>query len=40
MLGIPSRYEMDGFFKARGVLLPLTIEDVVWDSKTANAFSK
>jgi len=40
MLGIPSRYEMDGFLKAHGVLLPATIEDVVRDSETAAAFSK
>ena len=40
MLRIPSRYEMDGFLKARGVLLPIVIEDVVRDSETAIAFSK
>lgn len=40
MLGIPSRYQMDGFLKAHGVLLPSTIEDVVTDSKTATIFSK
>jgi hypothetical protein len=40
MLGIPSRYEMDGFLKAHGVLLPITIEDVVTDTNTAIAFSK
>jgi Uncharacterised protein family (UPF0175) len=40
MLGIPSRYEMDGFLKARGVLLPITMEEVVRDGKTAIAFSK
>ncbi len=40
MLGITSRYEMDGFLKAHGVLLPTTIEDVVTDTNTANAFSK
>lgn len=40
MLGIASRYDMDGFLKARGVLLPLTIEDVVTDTNTAHAFSK
>jgi Uncharacterised protein family (UPF0175) len=40
MLGIPSRYEMDGFLKAHGVLLPLTMEDVVKDSQTASSFSK
>ena len=40
MLGIPSRYEMDGFLKAHGVLLPTTMEDVVKDSKAALSFSK
>jgi len=40
MLGIPSRYEMDGFLKAHGVLLPITIDEVVRDSQTAIAFSK
>jgi len=40
MLGITSRYEMDGFLKAHGVLLPVTIEEVVTDSQTAIAFSK
>ncbi|MDP8988761.1 MAG: UPF0175 family protein [Acidobacteriota bacterium] len=40
MLGIPSRHEMDGFLKAHGVLLPITIEDVVTDTNTAHAFSK
>ena len=40
MLGIPSRYEMDGFLKAHGVLLSVSLEDVVRDSETAVAFSK
>jgi hypothetical protein len=40
MLGIASRNEMDGFLKAHGVLLPITIEDVVTDVNTANAFAK
>jgi hypothetical protein len=40
MLGIRSRYEMDGFLKARGVLLPGTIESVLADGETAIAFSK
>jgi hypothetical protein len=40
MLGIPSRYEMDGFLKAHGVLLPMTMEDVVRDSETAITFSR
>ena len=40
MLGIASRYEMDGFLKARGLLLSDTIEQVAADSETAIAFSK
>jgi hypothetical protein len=40
MLGIPSRYEMDGFLKAHGVFLPAVLDDVVRDSETAIAFSK
>jgi hypothetical protein len=40
MLGISSRYEMDRFLKARGVLLPLTMEDVAGDSQTAIRFSR
>jgi hypothetical protein len=40
MLGIPSRYEMDGFLKAHGVLLPVTLQEVVRDGETATAFSK
>ncbi len=40
MLGIPSRYEMDGFLKAHGALLPITAEDVIKDSETAITFSR
>ena len=40
MLGIRSRYDMDGFLKAHGVLLPATLEQIVADSETAIAFSK
>ncbi len=40
LLGIQSRYEMDGFLKAHGVLLSVTIEDVRRDSETALAFTK
>jgi hypothetical protein len=40
MLGISSRYEMDGFLKAHGVLLPITIDDVITDSNTATVFTK
>ena len=36
-LGLRSRYEMDGFLKAHGILLPTTFEDVVRDSDAAAA---
>jgi hypothetical protein len=35
MLGIASRYELDGFLKAHGVLLPVTFGDVLRDSENA-----
>jgi hypothetical protein len=40
MLGIRSRYEMDGVLKAHGVPLPTTLGQIVADSETAIAFSK
>ncbi|MBI4903989.1 MAG: UPF0175 family protein [Acidobacteria bacterium] len=40
MLNIPSRYEMDGFLKAHGVFLPITLDDVVRDGETASAYAK
>jgi hypothetical protein len=40
LLGIASRYEMDGFLKTHGVFLDLTLDDVVKDSETALAFSR
>ena len=40
MLGIQSRYEMDGFLKAHGVFLPITLQEVVRDGEAATAFSK
>jgi hypothetical protein len=40
MLGLASRYEMDGFLKARGVLLSDKLDEVIRDSETAIAFSK
>jgi hypothetical protein len=40
MLEIRSRFEMDGFLKARGVLGSDTMQQVVADSETAIAFSK
>jgi len=36
-VGIPSRYKMDGFLKAHGVFLDLTLEDVRRDSEVARA---
>ena len=40
LLGIQSRDEMDGFLKAHGVCLDLTLDDVRRDSDTALAFSR
>jgi hypothetical protein len=40
LLRIESRYEMDGFLKAHGVFLDLTLDDVRKDSETALAFSR
>src|SRR5258705_76499 len=40
LLRIGSRYEMDGFLKAHGVFLDLTLDDVRKDSETALAFSQ
>ena len=37
LLGISWRYEMDGFLKAHGVFLELTVEDVRRDSDVARA---
>ena len=37
LLRIDSRYEMDGFLKAHGVFLDLTLEDVHRDSEAALA---
>jgi hypothetical protein len=38
LLGIGSRYEMDGFLKAHEVFLALTVEDVERDAETARSF--
>lgn len=38
ILGISSRYEMDGCLKEHGVLLPLTLSDVDRDFETALSF--
>ena len=40
LLGIQSRYEMDGFLKAHGVFLDLTLEDVRSDSAAALTSSR
>jgi hypothetical protein len=40
LLGIESRYEMDGFLKAHGVFLDLSLEDVRRDSEAALAPSR
>lgn len=38
LLGITSRYEMDGFLKAHDFFLPLTVADIENDANTASAF--
>jgi hypothetical protein len=38
LLGIGSRYDMDGFLKAHQVFLPLTLEEIERDAETARAF--
>ena len=38
LLGIASRYEMDGFLKAHQIFLPLTVEEVERDVETAHVF--
>jgi uncharacterized protein UPF0175 len=40
LLGIQSRYEMDGFLKAHGVFFDLALEDVQKDSDAALASSR
>jgi hypothetical protein len=40
LLGIQSRYEMDGFLKPHGLFLDLTLEDVRKDSDAALASSR
>jgi hypothetical protein len=40
LIGIESRYEMDGFLKAHCVFLDLTMEGIRRDSETALAGSK
>ncbi len=38
LLGISSRYEMDGFLKAHDIYPPMTLEDVLCDAETSRAF--
>jgi hypothetical protein len=40
LLGIPSRYEMDGFLKSHGVLLDLTFDDIKRDAEIALKYSR
>jgi hypothetical protein len=40
LLGFRTRHQMDGFLKAHGIDLPLTIDQVHRDSETALAFSE
>ncbi len=40
MLGIQSRFEMDGFLKTHGMFLPAVIEEVIKDCETALSFEK
>ena len=40
LLGITSRYEMDGFLKRHGVFLPLTLEDIRRDTEKALEYAK
>lgn len=40
LLGIQSRYEMDGFLKKHGVFLDLTLQDAQNDSDAALASSR
>ena len=37
LLGIASRYEMDGFLKSHGVMLPLNVGDVERDAEPLSA---
>jgi hypothetical protein len=38
LLGIGSRYEMDGFLKEHQIFLLITIEEIERDAETARAF--
>lgn len=35
LLGVSSRYEMDGFLKAHGLMLQATVSDIEHDAETA-----
>ncbi len=39
-LGIDSRYEMDGFLKSHGVMLPMSLEDVLADADIAEKWRR
>lgn len=39
LLNISSRYQMDGFLKAHGVFLDLTLEDIRKDSNAARSLA-
>ena len=40
LLGISSRYEMDGFLKAHDILLPVTVEEIMRESDASVSFAK
>lgn len=40
LLGVPSRYDMDGILKAHGVMLDLTVDDVRKDTEAALASAR
>ena len=40
LLGVPSRYAMDGFLKEHEIFLPLTIEEVKREAEIAMAHLK
>ena len=38
LLGLASRYKMDGFLKSHGIMLPVTIRDIERDADPALRF--
>jgi len=40
LLGLKSRYEMDGFLKEHGILLALSLDDVRREGEAALSFSR